>query len=289
VGTRPPAPHRDAAEDHPPTDDRSTTSIVHLTIANGVATITLDSPANRNALSQRLVAELVAALDGAEAAADQGRARSFVLTHEPPAFCAGADLKERAQGHTGSASIVEVMRRLMDARVPTIAAVHGPVRAGGIGLMASCDLVVVDPTVQFALTEVRVGVAAAIISVPIFRRVHPARLAAAFLTGDTFTADQALAAGLVTHVDPDVTSTVRRLCASIQLGAPRALAATKALLADALDGDRADRDARFERMRVLSEHLFTSPEAAEGMAAFAERRPPRWSPLSGTTGTEGLR
>ena len=109
-----------------------------------MATITLDSPGNRNALSRQLVADLHTALDGAEQAAAAGDIRSLVLTHTPPAFCSGADLKERAAGPPDSAPIVRAFERLMDADVPTIAAVSGPVRAGGIGLMASCDLVVVD-------------------------------------------------------------------------------------------------------------------------------------------------
>ena len=117
-----------------------------------------------------------------------GAVRAIVLTHVPPAFCAGADLKERAAGVPDSRPIVRAFTRLMDADVPTIAAVKGPVRAGGIGLMASCDLVVVHRDVGFALTEVRIGVAAAIISVPILRRASGSRLAAAFLTGEPFDA-----------------------------------------------------------------------------------------------------
>ena len=126
----------------PPSD--TTDELVHLDLADGVATITLDSPANRNALSRRLVGDLHGALDDAETAIAAGDVRSIVLTHTPPAFCAGADLKERASGPPDSAPVVRAFERLMDAAVPTIAAVSGPARAGGIGLMASCDLVVVD-------------------------------------------------------------------------------------------------------------------------------------------------
>lgn len=249
---------------------------VRLDISAGVATITLDSPANRNALSRRLVGGLLDAVVRAEAAAADGAVRALVLTHTPPAFCAGADLKERTAGPPDSGPMVEVMRRLMDAPFPTVAAVDGPVRAGGIGLMAACDLVVVNRTVELALTEVRIGVAAAIISVPIFRRVNPAHLAAALLTGETFGADEARRVGLVTHVTDDVAGTVARLSAGIARGAPGAVAATKEIMGRALDGDRAARDAEFERMRALSDRLFAGPEAAEGMAAFAAKRTPSW-------------
>ena len=250
---------------------------VHLAISAGVATITLDSPSNRNALSRALVAGLLDALRRAEAGTSSGDVRSIVLTHTEPVFCAGADLKERAQGGSGgSDKMVEVMRRLMDAPVPTIAAVKGPVRAGGIGLMASCDLVVVRRDITFALTEVRLGLAAAIISVPIFRRSSPSKLAAAFLTGETFDADSARDAGLVTHVTEHVDATVQRLCEGIAAGAPGAVATTKELLAHAFESDPAERDAALERMRVLSDTLFASDEGREGMASFAEKRRPAW-------------
>lgn len=248
---------------------------VHLTIDSGVATITLDSPHNRNALSRALVAGLDEALDRA----GDPSVRVIVLTHTPPAFCAGADLKERSGGtsgsHPGSNPLVSAMRRLMEGPQPTIAAVKGPVRAGGIGLMASCDLVVVAPSVDFAFTEVRIGVAPAMISVPILRRVSPAHLAAPFLTGEVFDAEHARQIGLVSHVADDVDATVTELCRGILSGAPGAVAATKRLLHEvpALGLDEA-----FDQMQRLSEELFQGPEAAEGMAAFVEKRPPSWRP-----------
>jgi enoyl-CoA hydratase/carnithine racemase len=251
------------------------TPVVHLDLADEIATITLDSQHNRNALSRRLLAELHDCLDGAEAA----DVRAVVLTHRGPAFCAGADLKERAsEGSTPSDSgpFVGVLERLTDTPRPTIAAVKGAVRAGGIGLMAACDLVVVDQATTFALTEVRIGVAPAIISVPILRRVAPSRIAAAMLTGEPFDATEARSIGLVTHVADDVDdvdATVAALVTGIRAGAPTAIAETKRLLAEVPAMTRA---AAFEAMAELSNRLFTSDEAAEGMAAFAERRPPRW-------------
>jgi enoyl-CoA hydratase/carnithine racemase len=247
--------------------------LVHVVVDGGVATVTLASPGNRNALSRHLVADLGAALDVAEARAGDGSVRAIVLGHVPPAFCAGADLKERRMGPPDSAPFVRVLQRLMDAAVPTIAAVSGPARAGGIGLMAACDLVVVQRDVTFALTEVRIGVAAAIISVPILRRVGHSALTSAFLTGEPFDAARARESGLVTHVTDDVEGTVAGLCAGIRMGAPRAVAETKRMLREV---PALARDDAFERMRLLSEELFSGPDAAEGMAAFAEGRPPSW-------------
>ena len=252
-----------------------TDELVHVAVADGVATITLDSPANRNALSIRLVSDLNAALDVAQAGIGDGSVRVVVVTHVPPAFCAGADLKERRSGPPDSAPMVRALRRLMDAEVPTIAAVNGAARAGGIGLMASCDLVVVRRDLTFALTEVRIGVAAAIISVPILRRASGSRLTAALLTGEVFDAAFARDVGLVTHVTDDVDATVATLCAGIRMGAPRAVAETKRLLRTV---PTMERDEAFENMRRLSDVLFASPDAAEGMAAFAEKRPPSWQP-----------
>ena len=250
----------------------SASQVVHVDIDGAIATITLDSQHNRNTLSRQLLAELHQALDTAEAAA----ARAVVLTHRGPAFCAGADLKERSsQGSTESDSnpFVDVLVRLMDTERPTIAAVNGAVRAGGIGLMAACDLVVVAESTTFALTEVRIGVAPAIISVPILRRVPPSRIAAAMLTGESFDAHEARSMGLVTHVSTDVGATVDALTSGILAGAPRAVAETKRLLHTVVTMDRT---AAFEEMGRLSNELFESAEAAEGMAAFVAKRPPVW-------------
>jgi enoyl-CoA hydratase/carnithine racemase len=249
--------------------------LVHVAVEGGIATVTLASPENRNALSQRLVADLDAALDRAEAGAGEGSVRAIVLTHVPPAFCAGADLKERRGGPPDSAPFVRVLQRLMDAEVPTIAAVSGPARAGGIGLMAACDLVVVRRDVTFALTEVRIGVAAAIISVPILRRAQGSRLASAFLTGEPFDASFARDVGLITHVTDDVDATVAGLCDGIRMGAPRAVAESKRMLRVV---PTLERDEAFTRMRALSDELFASADGMEGMAAFAEKRRPSWQP-----------
>ena len=250
------------------------TELVRTEVDRGIATITLDSQHNRNALSRQLLAELHAGIDAAEAA----NARAIVLRHEGPAFCAGADLKERAAAaddvpEVGPNQMVAVLQRLMDTERPTIAAVNGAVRAGGIGLMASCDLVVVNNNTTFALTEVRIGVAAAIISVPILRRVPAGKIAAAMLTGEQFDAAEARSIGLVTHVTDDVDATVQSLIDGVRAGAPRAVRETKALLklVPTLDRDRA-----FDEMARLSDELFCGPEARVGMQSFTEKRLPSW-------------
>ena len=248
---------------------------VHVEIDDGVGTITLDSPHNRNALSTQLVGELVDAV----AEVESSSARALVLRHEGPAFCAGADLKERSSATQSDDSVpagnplVATMARLMDMPIPTIASVEGSVRAGGIGLMASCDLVVVRNDVTFALTEVRIGVAAAIISVPILRRVSPGKIAAAMLTGEQFDTAEARDIGLITHATDDVPATVAALCDGVRAGAPNAVAETKRILRHV---PTLGRDQAFAEMSELSAHLFLGDEAREGMAAFKEKRKPSW-------------
>jgi len=244
--------------------------VVRLSIEERIATITLDSQHNRNALSVQLVAELNDALDSAEAA----QPRAIVLRHEGPAFCSGADLKERsAHGIPDSTPMIRIMQRLMDAACPTIAAVAGAVRAGGMGVMAACDLIVVHPGVSFSLPEVRIGVAPAIVLVPLLRRVPASLLAATTLTGEPIDAARAQQIGLVTHVAEEVAAKVADLCAAITAGAPTAVAESKKALWSVPGRPR---DEALADMKELSERLFNSPDAQEGMRAFAEKRAPVW-------------
>lgn len=244
--------------------------LVHVTVDDAVATITLDSQHNRNALSTQLIRELHEALDAAEGSAT----RAIVLRHEGPAFCSGADLKERGTGDVAdSTPMIRLMERLMDAACPTIAAVDGAVRAGGMGVMASCDLIVVNPRVTFSLPEVRIGVAPALVLVPLLRRVAPSMLAATTLTGEPIDAATAQRIGLVTHVADDVAAQVATIVANVKLGAPTAVAESKRALWSIAGRDRTD---ALAAMKALSESLFAGPDAQEGMRAFVEKRPPSW-------------
>lgn len=247
--------------------------MVNVEVARGVARLRLDSPDNRNALSEALLADFARALDRAEAP----DVRVVVVDHCPPAFCAGADLRHSgpalATDSDGLSPMARIMSRLFHLRTPTIAALNGPVRAGGIGLMACCDLVVVNPAVDFAFTEVRIGVAPAIISVPILARVGWSAVASSWLTGERFDAEEARRMGLVTHVSDDVAATVATLCDGIARGGPGAVQATKALLRR---GAAHHFDAALVEMSAQASALFASAEAREGMAAFFAKRLPSW-------------
>jgi enoyl-CoA hydratase/carnithine racemase len=243
--------------------------LVHREDDDRIAVITLDSPANRNALSRRLVAELGDHL--AEAGADESL-HGVVLRSSHPVFCAGADLKEAATVDmvASARSIIAVQRSIAALPVPVVCRLDGPVRAGGLGLVASSDIVVCRDDVTFALTEVRLGLAAAVISIPLRARLSPRAASDWFLTGRTVGAAEARDHGLVTHVVPaeQVDAVVAGVLADLRGGARQGLVEAKRLLGADLV---ADFDARGEEMARLSGLLFHSDVARERMAAALRR------------------
>jgi enoyl-CoA hydratase len=247
--------------------------LVHLRIDEGIATITLDSPHNRNALSAQLVSELTERLG---AAAADATVRAVVLTHTGTTFCAGADLSEaRAGSMTGTATtLLTLIGGLIDMPKPVLASIDGNVRAGGLGLIGACDIVVAGPRCTFALTEVRLGLAAAVISVALLPRVDQRAAARYYLTGETFDSAEALRIGLVTIATENVGAAVATLTADLRKGSPQGLAESKRLITA---GIRAAIENEGARMVDLSARLFASEEAHEGMVAFLDRRQPRWA------------
>lgn len=237
------------------------------------AVVTLDSPHNRNALSRALLEQLHGALS--DAMADDG-ARVVVLTGDGPVFCSGADLKEqRAGGGPGIGALPEILTLMIEGPKPVVARVNGAARAGGLGLIASCDLAVGLASATFGFSEVRIGVAPAIIAVPLLRRMPRQAVRELFLTGEPFDGQRARQAGLLDRAvaDGELDDAVDSLVAQLAKGAPEALAATKRLLRD-LPGPDMQED--FGRMVELSAERFGSAEAREGIAALLEKRPPSW-------------
>jgi methylglutaconyl-CoA hydratase len=256
------------------------TELVHLDVDAGVATITLDSPGNRNALSAQLRGELLARLDAA--IADEA-ARVLVLAHTGRVFCAGMDLKEsRGAGAAGQGvhEFPAILQRIGESPKPVVAKVAGAARAGGVGLIAACDIAIAAEGATFAFSEVRIGVVPAVISVPVLPRLLPRAAHELFLTGETFDAARAAAVGLVNASVPadGLDAEVARYADMLRLGAPRALAATKELLRSPRDGAPAD---RYGAMQELSAGFFAGEEGQEGMRAFAEKRPPAWAVTPG--------
>jgi enoyl-CoA hydratase/methylglutaconyl-CoA hydratase len=243
--------------------------IVHLHVGDAVATVTLDSPANRNALSRRLVDELGRCL--ACAAADES-VRVVVLQSADAVFCAGADLGEALEHGMADAAraLVALQRRIVALPIPVLARVGGPVRGGGLGLVAAADIVVAARSATFALTEVRLGLAPAVVSLTLVPRVSARGLSSAALSGAVFGADEAAAMGLVTTVaaDDDVDAAVSEAVAALRRGAAQGLRETKTLLnAPVL----ARIDALGEEMAEQSAALFGSEPARAAMRAFLDR------------------
>ena len=253
-------------------------SLVRSQTAQGVATVTLDSPTNRNALSSALIEELLAAL--AAAGADES-VRVVVLTHTGPVFCSGADLKETAaafgSGKPPINRLGEVLTAIWESPKPVVARLTGPARAGGQGLVAAADLAVCSLEAPFPFTHVRSGVIPAVISATVLPRLSPRAAAELFLTGDTFDGARAREIGLVTAAVPadEVDAAVASFVASLVRGAPGALRGTKELLrrrkADTLSDELA-------AMTELSLSYFGSPEGIEGIMAFRDKRQPNWIP-----------
>jgi methylglutaconyl-CoA hydratase len=245
--------------------------LVRLTTEGGVATVTLDSPRNRNALSRRLVTELREALTAVTA---DDSVRVVVLTGTGPVFCAGADLKEQAAGGPAP-DVPSLLTLIWDSPKPVIARLNGPARAGGLGLVSACDIAVGPDTATFAFTEVRLGVVPAMIAVTCLRRMEPRAAAEYFLTGEAFGAPRAEQIGLLTRAVPDteLDQETGRLAGLLLRGAPGALAATKTVLREAAARPVPE---ALARMAALSADRFASAEAQEGMAAFAEKRDPAW-------------
>jgi enoyl-CoA hydratase len=250
------------------------TELVRYEAAGGIATITLDSPHNRNALSAQLVAELSARL--AEAGADSA-VRLVVLTHTGTVFCAGADLKAAGTGSVDdtSTAILAVLRAITGLRQPVIARIAGHVRAGGMGIVGACDLAVATEGATFAFTEARIGVAPAMISLTTLDVMDPRQAARYYLTGETFGPSVAAHLGLVTVAAPDgeLDQVVDGLAAQILQTSPQGSAETKKLLTAAR---RSRLETHGPEMAVLSARLFASDEAQEGIHAFLERRAPAW-------------
>ena len=240
-----------------------------------MVTLTLDSPANRNALSRQLLADLADALARARANLD---VRVVVLTGSGSTFCSGVDLAERLRPPTGTpaASLSEVLSTIVAMPQPVVARVNGHVRAGGMGLVCASDLAVAPAWATFGFSEVRVGVAPAMIAVPALRRMGRRAFDRYALSGDVFGSGEAAAAGVLTAAVPDsdaLDEWVDSVVASLLRCAPTAVAATKSL-ADLVDRPWAE---AIDAAAGLSERVFAEAPAVEGMAAFLERRNPSWA------------
>ncbi len=253
-----------------------TGTLLQTATARGVATLTLDSPANRNALSGALIDQLLDALAGT--AADPA-VRVVVLGHTGTVFCSGVDLTEteaaRASGELPAARMGELLETLWGYPKPVVARIGGAARAGGLGLIAAADIAVSTTDATFAFSEVRIGVIPALISATALPRLTSRAAAELFLTGEVFDGTRAAHVGLVTTAVPatELDAAVDRYVAALLRAAPGAVAGTKALLRRTPPTTFGDNVAE---LTALSLSYFRSAEGLEGVAAFRQKRDPAW-------------
>lgn len=261
---------------------------VRFAVTDGVVTLTMDQPATRNALTPELLAGLS---DGLTRATATPGARVVVLTHTGTTFCAGADLREAgtgpaAQPGAGSAAaagLPAVLTAITSSPLPVVAQVGGHALGGGVGLVAACDISVVADTVRLGFSEVRLGVAPAVVSVVCLPKLRRGDALELFLTGERVPAARAAELGLVTRAVPAdcLQKTVDEYVGLLVAGGPGALAAAKSLVYDVPGRPPAE---AYEQLGELSARLFASEEAAEGRRAWRDKRPPTWAPATAGAG-----
>src|SRR5215475_5787161 len=248
--------------------------LVQYSVSRDIARIALDSPRNRNALSAAMVAQLTEALGAA--GADES-VRAIELTHTGNTFCAGADLSEASKGgmKEGALRVLALLRAIVALAKPVVGSIDGHVRAGGLGIVGACDIVLAGPASTFAFSEVRLGLAPAMISLTTVPRLDPRAASRYFLTGESFDAPTAASIGLITQAVEDIDAGTLAILDALRACSPQGLRETKPLLtAGLLDGFAA----RAEALADQSARLFESDEARQGMQAFLEKKPAPWAP-----------
>jgi methylglutaconyl-CoA hydratase len=286
VNDEPMADSTDSTEtDSTDTDSTETdsTELLLTDISAGVATLTLNRPERKNSLS----AELVDALgDGLDAAMTNDDVRVVVLTNSGNTFCAGADLKAQAPGVSAQAkhSFVGVMQQIMNAPKPVIGRANGHAIAGGVGLIAACDISVMRDDAKIGFTEARIGVSPAVISVVCLPKMRRADASELFLTAERFTPQRAADVGLINAAVPadQLDEVIEEYLDKVVRGGPLALAACKELITRV---PNMSTEEAFDWATPFSAELFQSAEGQAGIAAFNERKPAPWIPAE-RAGTE---
>ena len=247
-----------------------------------VGTVILARPDRRNALTREMIVALQRHFD---AFVRDGDIRLILLRAEGPVFCAGMDLAEmqaRAQSerqaeewHADAVAYRDLLATLLQAPQPIVAALQGPVLAGGVGLALACDLLVASTNCFFALPEPQRGITAAMVTPLLAYRVGVAHAARLLLSGQQLDATWGLASGLCHRVVPaeQIGEATCELVGSILSGSPQALAQTKQLLRKAYPLELI---AALDQAATASAQARETEDAREGLQAFLEKRPPAW-------------
>jgi len=251
--------------------------VLSASVGPGITLLTLNRAEKRNALSVELVLELLAALTAAEKDATH---RVLLLTGTGPVFCAGLDLVEAAdpaRAHQSAELIGQVLRRLSESRLVTIAVVRGAAIAGGAGLMSACDFAFAEESAQIGYPETRRGLVAALVMTFLRRQLRERDARRILLTGELFSGRHAEVIGLVNEAlkADELMPAALHIAAEVLQGGPEAVARTKQLLARLWPSPLAA-----DLEQAMGTHLETrqSAEIQEGIAAFREKRPPKWAP-----------
>ncbi|MBP8307561.1 MAG: enoyl-CoA hydratase/isomerase family protein [Burkholderiaceae bacterium] len=251
--------------------------------AQGIALIWMNRPKMRNALDNVVIAELT---DAFSAAIEDDGVRAIVLAGRGKAFCAGADLnwlktaREMTpdEAREDSIGLARLMRLIYESPKPTVARVQGAAYAGGMGLVAACDITVAAHEAKFCLSEVKLGLIASMIGPYVIKAMGEARARRFFLTAEAFDAAEAYRIGFVHELAPaeELDATVNRLLGHLVMASPNAMAETKQLIRDVVGrpiDDELTHDTATRLARVRA-----SDDAQEGISAFFEKRKPRWVP-----------
>jgi methylglutaconyl-CoA hydratase len=240
------------------------------------ATVTLNRPERRNALTIELLTELTEALEKMSA---DSKKRILILRGAGKAFCAGLDLQETTlleKAHHSAEMVGRTLLAVSQTRLITIAQVHGAAVAGGAGLMSACDFVIAAEGTKIGYPEGRRGLVAGLVMTFLRRQLRERHIRELLFTGDLINAERAREIGLVNRVVPreELEGETDRLVSSIRQNAPNALANTKKLIEE-LWSSSVQQDIE----RALRHHMEAreSAEAKEGITAFLEKRPPNWT------------
>ena len=249
--------------------------------SGGVARVTLDRPQIRNAFDDALIAALTKALCALDA---DDRVRAVVLAGNGAAFCAGADLNwmKRMAGYgyeqnlADAQALATMLKTLDRMRKPTLARVHGPAFAGGVGLVAACDIAIGAPEAKFCLSEAKLGLSPATISPYVVRAMGERAARRYFLTAEVFDAAEACRVGLLTAVSPSekLDGEIDIILGHLAQGGPQALAKIKDLIRRVAAGPVDDSMIADTAKRIAE--IRVSPEGREGIASFLEKRKPSW-------------
>lgn len=252
---------------------------LQLSYSAEIATITLNRPEKRNAISAEMIVELLAAFDEVETST----AQVLIVTGAGKAFCSGMDLdalkalatQSPAQHLEDARTLARLCRRLWSFPKPTIAAVNGHAIAGGCGIATLCDFTIAVPEAKFGYPEVRIGFLPAVVSIFLVRQVSEKQARDLLLTGKTIDAAEALRLGLVTQIAPagDLTKAAQDLAATLLASSPTSLRVTKKLLCE-FAAPEVDRELALAVTE--SAQIRTTQDFREGLASFLEKRPPRW-------------